>query len=126
MTTPQKKVRFVSDNTAKVISRKHNASVLLENTLDTHETKTKSRSFQRAQSKLSSILDRAVELTNSEELKERVAAASHRLGHEKLNILVVGEFSRGKSTFINALIGLAVLPSKVNPTTATIYLITHG
>jgi len=126
MTTPQKKVRFVSDNTAKVISRKHNASVLLENTLDTHETKTKSRSFQRAQSKLSSILDRAVELTNSEELKERVAAASHRLGHEKLNILVVGEFSRGKSTFINALIGLAVLPSKVNPTTATINLITHG
>ena len=59
-------------------------------------------------------------------MRKRIAAARQRLGHEKLNILVVGEFSRGKSTFINTLLGSAILPSKVNPTTATINLITYG
>jgi GTPase SAR1 family protein len=38
-------------------------------------------------------------------------------------VLVVGEFSRGKSTLINALVGSPLLPAKVNPTTATINVI---
>ena len=59
-------------------------------------------------------------------LIERIAGARDRLRKERLNILVVGEFSRGKSTFINALMGEPILPSKVNPTTATINVLTGG
>lgn len=59
-------------------------------------------------------------------LRERIEAARKRLESERLKILVVGEFSRGKSTFINALIGEPVLPSKVNPTTATINILSKG
>lgn len=55
--------------------------------------------------------------------QERIEAAQSRLQHEKMHILVVGEFSRGKSTFINAILRKPVLPSKVNPTTATISII---
>lgn len=43
-----------------------------------------------------------------------------KLNNEKFMVTVVGEFSRGKSTFINALIGANLLPSKVVPTTAFI------
>ncbi|WP_162515388.1 dynamin family protein [Paenibacillus pinistramenti] len=43
----------------------------------------------------------------------------------RFEIIVVGEFSTGKSTFINALIGRKVLPSKAQPTTATVNYIRH-
>ncbi len=41
-------------------------------------------------------------------------------------IAVVGEFRRGKSTFINALLGKDILPSDILPTTATINRVTYG
>ncbi|TBL81661.1 hypothetical protein EYB31_01280 [Paenibacillus thalictri] len=57
---------------------------------------------------------------------DRIKASLERLDRETMNLLVVGEFSRGKSTFINALLGAPILPSKVNPTTATINIIVPG
>lgn len=44
---------------------------------------------------------------------------------ERFEIVVVGEFSTGKSTFINALLQKEVLPSKVTVTTATVNFIRH-
>ncbi len=41
-------------------------------------------------------------------------------------ITVLGEFKRGKSTLLNALLGQPLLPSDVTPTTATINVIKHG
>ena len=49
-----------------------------------------------------------------------------RLNNETFNLVVVGEFSRGKSTFINAMLGKRILPSSVNPTTAIISKISYG
>ena len=37
---------------------------------------------------------------------------------ERLQLAVLGQFKRGKSTFINALLGAAVLPTGVIPLTA--------
>jgi small GTP-binding protein len=41
-------------------------------------------------------------------------------------IAIVGEFKRGKSTLINALLGREILPSDILPTTATLNRITYG
>lgn len=41
-----------------------------------------------------------------------------RLAHGRLHLAVVGEFNRGKSTFINALVGQQLLPTSVLPITA--------
>ncbi|NEO52859.1 MAG: hypothetical protein F6K54_07045 [Okeania sp. SIO3B5] len=41
-------------------------------------------------------------------------------------VAVVGEFKRGKSTFINALIGEDILPTDINPCTATVTRVTYG
>lgn len=41
-------------------------------------------------------------------------------------VCIIGEFSRGKSTFVNALLGDNVLPAKVRPTTAVITVISDG
>ncbi|MGM0410440.1 MAG: dynamin family protein [Bacillota bacterium] len=55
--------------------------------------------------------------------KKRIKDSKKRLFKEEMSLLVVGEFSRGKSTFINTLLSAPVLPSKVNPTTASINII---
>ena len=51
---------------------------------------------------------------------------AQRLITEPFRVLVIGEFSRGKSTFVNALVGEKILPSSVRPTTAVITVIKSG
>ncbi|MEF2279379.1 dynamin family protein [Deinococcus sp. YIM 134068] len=45
---------------------------------------------------------------------------------ESFLLVVVGEFNAGKSSFVNALLGAAVLPEGVTPTTDRIYVLVHG
>lgn len=49
-----------------------------------------------------------------------------RSAEDSFDIAIVGEFRRGKSTLINALLGKAILPSDVLPTTATLNRVTYG
>ncbi|MBN1578256.1 MAG: dynamin family protein [Chitinispirillaceae bacterium] len=49
-----------------------------------------------------------------------------RLAHGRLHLAVVGEFNRGKSTFINGLIGMQLLPTSVLPITAVPTRIIYG
>lgn len=46
-----------------------------------------------------------------------------RLHSASFKIIVVGEFNRGKSTFINALLGMDILPTAEQETTATINIL---
>lgn len=48
-----------------------------------------------------------------------------RIENHRFTIAVVGEFKRGKSTFVNALLGEEVLPADVLPTTATLNRVTY-
>ncbi len=43
-----------------------------------------------------------------------------KLVEERFHLVVLGEFNHGKSTFVNALCGAAILPAGITPTTATI------
>ncbi len=54
-----------------------------------------------------------------EALRQR-AAADH------FNLVALGEFKRGKSTVLNALLGAEVLPMGVVPVTAIATIVTHG
>lgn len=49
-----------------------------------------------------------------------------RLAEDTFNVAVVGEFKRGKSTLINALLEKDVLPTDVLPATATVNRVTYG
>ncbi|MBN1307978.1 MAG: dynamin family protein, partial [Chitinispirillaceae bacterium] len=49
-----------------------------------------------------------------------------RLAHGRLHLAVVGEFNRGKSTFINGLVGMQLLPTSVLPITAVPTRIIYG
>lgn len=66
-----------------------------------------------------------VPLGGVQEALSGVIAARERLARP-LTIAIMGEFSSGKSTFINALLGEAVAPMGVLPTTSTINLFRRG
>ena len=73
--------------------------------------------------KLQTIFDDArqlfTELDARTELQQMIKTAD-TLNRDSFKVLVVGEFKRGKSTFINALLGEEVLPAFATPCTAVI------
>ncbi|WP_394238305.1 dynamin family protein [Niallia oryzisoli] len=57
---------------------------------------------------------------------KKVEELRNQVENEHFQISVVGEFSRGKSTFINALLGKKFLPSSVKPTTTVLNIINYS
>ena len=49
-----------------------------------------------------------------------------RIEQQAFSIAIVGEFKRGKSTLINALLGQEILPSDILPCSATLNRVTYG
>lgn len=59
-------------------------------------------------------------------LTVRMHALRERLVGERLHLAVLGQFKRGKSTFLNALLGAPLLPTGVVPLTAVATFIAWG
>ncbi|MBD2383972.1 dynamin family protein [Cylindrospermum sp. FACHB-282] len=57
---------------------------------------------------------------------EDITVASKNLSQGVFRLLVLGDMKRGKSTFLNALIGENLLPSDVNPCTAVLTVLRYG
>src|SRR5579884_2338373 len=53
-------------------------------------------------------------------------AGRRRLEEERVNLVVLGEFKRGKSTLVNALVGGEVVPTGVLPLTAAVIVLRSG
>src|SRR5260370_31118995 len=53
-------------------------------------------------------------------------ARAEALRADRFKIVVVGGFSRGKSTLLNAVLGCDILPQKVTPSTAIITVIEYA
>ena len=59
-------------------------------------------------------------------IADALLAEIDRLAEHRFRIVVLGEFSRGKSTFLNALIGRKLLPAKIRPTTSVLTYVRYG
>jgi hypothetical protein len=59
-------------------------------------------------------------------LTQRMKGLRERLVAERLHLAVLGQFKRGKSTFLNALLGAPLLPTGVVPLTAVATFIMWG
>lgn len=57
---------------------------------------------------------------------EDISIASENLRKGVFRLMVLGDLKRGKSTFLNALIGENILPSDVNPCTALLTILRYG
>ncbi|ENH95989.1 Dynamin family protein [Gracilibacillus halophilus YIM-C55.5] len=81
------------------------------------------QSFTDLKYKTSAIMDESIQFMNSighTGYERRIKPIYDQLNNGKFYLTIVGDFSRGKSTFINAFIGKKVLPAKMRPTTAFI------
>ncbi|MDZ4180669.1 MAG: dynamin family protein [Coriobacteriia bacterium] len=63
---------------------------------------------------------------NMEGWADTTGTMAQKLASDAFKVLVIGEFKRGKSTFINALLGTEVLPAYATPCTAVINEIKYG
>lgn len=72
--------------------------------------------FSKLNAKDTTILDLVV----------KIAQKNDQLKNSKFKILILGEFKKGKSTFINALLGDEILPSYSMPCTDVINEVTWG
>jgi small GTP-binding protein len=61
-----------------------------------------------------------------EELARQAEEVNERLSFDRVHMVVVGEFNRGKTTLVNALLGRSLLPMDIVPTTAAIWTIQKG
>jgi tRNA U34 5-carboxymethylaminomethyl modifying GTPase MnmE/TrmE len=71
-------------------------------------------------------LAREAEALGAPERAKRLQAAREALLSDAFKLMVLGEFKRGKSTLINAMLGRDVLPARVAPCTAVITEVKHG
>lgn len=68
-------------------------------------------------------------LTQSNPLSQQNKAIFEKLTDDidkPMRIAIIGQFSSGKSTFLNALLGKEILPSGITPVTAKVCEITYG
>ncbi|MBW4677820.1 MAG: dynamin family protein [Desmonostoc geniculatum HA4340-LM1] len=94
----------------------------------------------QVRSEISVCLSKLAEIINKAELAgdsssgklslerdiEDITVASKNLRKGVFRLLVLGDMKRGKSTFLNALIGENLLPSDVNPCTAVLTVLRYG
>lgn len=72
------------------------------------------------------FLQRVAKHYNASQLTEDLQRLLQLIERDHFELIVVGEFSNGKSTFINALLREKFLPSSINPTTAMLNKIRYA
>lgn len=55
-----------------------------------------------------------------------LANVKAKLQEEAFNLVILGQFKRGKSTFINALLGESILPTAIVPLTSVVTILRYG
>ncbi|MBT2581215.1 dynamin family protein [Planococcus sp. ISL-109] len=83
---------------------------------------------QKRKETLITLLDRSIQYFDGIEEEDKVSSLNQfltDLQNGDFSIVIVGEFSAGKSTFLNAVMGDRYLPSFTSETTATINFLKH-
>lgn len=108
----------------------HSAPVLpAENTPTVPGQKVGYGDFLEARALLDSQLSEVAALADVLGARGRAKAietARTRLGSDAFRLLVLGEFKRGKSSLVNALLGGRILPARVAPCTGLITVVRYG
>ncbi len=62
----------------------------------------------------------------SAKIEENLREIREKLSENRFHLVVLGQFKRGKSTFINSIIGNSILPTSVVPLTSIVTLLKYG
>jgi tRNA U34 5-carboxymethylaminomethyl modifying GTPase MnmE/TrmE len=87
------------------------------------------RTYAQERDRLRTALAELVDLGDEREsaaVTEAARELDKKLVENRFNVVVFGEFKRGKTTFVNALLGADILPSAVVPLTSIVTAVTWG
>jgi ribosome biogenesis GTPase A len=93
------------------------------------EPATNLREYVAAKQDVTDVVRRARHLLRSNERTELVDASQEllvKLAEDRFNLAVVGQFKRGKSSLMNAVIGRDLLPTGLLPLTSVITALRYG
>lgn len=83
------------------------------------------KEYQELNEKIDAVLSLSQEVV-AEESRAELHRLKQAIQQDVFSIVVLGEFSRGKSTFVNALMGEPLLPMDVLPETAVIQVLHYA
>ena len=81
--------------------------------------------FEEAREGITRAIESLAPLVQDQD-REMLADVARKLAENKFNLVVLGQFKRGKTTFINALLGEALLPSAILPLTSIVTILEYG
>ncbi len=84
------------------------------------------RQFDRLKGVLAEILRGAAMGRENEFGREEVRGLFARLAEDRFNLVVIGRFSRGKTSLMNAMLGTDRLPTGIVPVTSVITTVSYG
>jgi len=87
------------------------------------------RGYEQAKFELSEILQAVVAakaVESQRALQDRLQDLLARLAEDRFNLVVAGRFSRGKSSLMNAILGMDRLPTGIVPLTSVITTVSYG
>ena len=64
--------------------------------------------------------------SKNQDVEHEVSQLANKLASDRFYLTVIGQFSRGKSTLMNAILGKEYLPSGIVPTTSAITAVSYG
>jgi GTPase Era involved in 16S rRNA processing len=85
--------------------------------------------YKQISQKLMSCIGKLAAISNSRgdnKVEENLREIGEKLHGNRFHLVVLGQFKRGKSTFINSLLGDKVLPTSVVPLTSIVTLLKYG
>jgi predicted GTPase/predicted nucleic acid-binding Zn-ribbon protein len=71
-------------------------------------------------------LRRLAQAAEADDLAAEIAALEERVRERRFHVACVGQFKRGKSSLVNALVGFPLLPTGVVPVTSVPTVVRHG
>jgi small GTP-binding protein len=83
-------------------------------------------SYTETKNKLINILNETNKVATSNFSKEILRLVGNKLEANIFTLVVVGQFKRGKTTFINTLLGKDLLPTSIIPLTSIITVLKYG
>lgn len=87
------------------------------------------RGYEQAKFELAEVLQAIVAAKAAEgsrTLQEQLQHLLARLAEDRFNLIVAGRFSRGKSSLMNAILGMDRLPTGIVPLTSVITTVSYG
>lgn len=82
--------------------------------------------YSKAKGEIIKLISKTQRIVTNDHSKNLLELANKKLYENRFNLVVMGQFKRGKTTFINALLGQDLLPTAIIPLTSVITIIKYG